>query len=234
MINLRAIRIDQSYSLEDGESQNFLVMEMPDGTELRTLINEDQTTQIITASVNGNAPWSEKTVQGKGAISTRGLQQVQTVGGQSDHQDASNAQALFEDLTSDDEGPSEGELINWGSLPNDVLTVTMKAAFKMLGAATQLKYEDIQQLANNVAESFGPEEWAKVQAQITSAPQAKSHARPPIGQVQWADGSPMVAGTVPSRTVPKDDAGYPIITGEIDPGEVVAGGDTDEDGVGQL
>ena len=53
MINLRATRIDQTFSLKDGGVQNFLVVELPDGTELKAPINEEQTEQIIAASVNG-------------------------------------------------------------------------------------------------------------------------------------------------------------------------------------
>jgi hypothetical protein len=45
----------------------------------------------------------------------------------------------------------------------------------------------------------------------------------------------MMPGSVSGRTVPKDDMGYPIVEGEVDPGEVVGrGSETDEDGVGQL
>lgn len=243
MINLRGTRIDQSFSLESGESQNFLVVELPDGTELRAPIDDAQTEQIIRATVNGENHGSNGGVAQSsfgGEINTAGLQPadpaVQTIGGQSDEQDAANAQSLFDNISDGEpEEPSEGELINWGALPNSMLTVTMKTAFKLLNASAQMTYDDITQFSNNIAETFGPEDWAKVQEQISPKPRAqKQQARPAIGQVAWADGTPMVAGGVPSRTVPMNDAGYPIVAGDVDPGEVVAGGDTDEDGVGQL
>jgi hypothetical protein len=258
MINLRARRIDQSFSLEDGGVQNYLVVELPDGSEIKAPINDEQTDQIIKASVNGSesaGAWSETTVeparvgddvvaaaQSVPGVRTAGLQapsqpNVEHVGVQSDEADAANAQDLFNALNDDTPAePNEGELINWGSLPNEMLTVTMKAAFKLLGAQPQMTFEDIQQLANNVAENFGPEEWGKVQEQLErKAPVQQQQPRPAIGQVQWADGAPMVPGQNPGRTVPANEKGYPITEGEMDPGEVVvSGGDTDEDGVGQL
>ena len=251
MINLRATRIDQTFSLEDGETQNFLVVQLPNGAEVKAPINDDQTDQIIKASMNGSEVGNEmsgaltdpdyisvvKTGPGVPIVGlqspTSSQQDMQQVGVQSDEQDSANAQAMYDQLSGREES-SEGELINWGALPNETLTVTMKAAFKMLGAQPQLTFEDIQQLANNVAENFGPEEWGKVQEQIAIKPPAQQQARPPIAQVAWADGAPMVSGSVPSRTMPANEKGYPIVDGEVDPGEVVSGGDTDEDGVGQL
>jgi hypothetical protein len=236
MINLRATRIDQSFSLEDGGSQNFLVVTLPDGTELKAPIDDDQTDRIIRASMNGSNGASAEEAEPDTFQYSEDGGPVQTVGLASPEQDHANAQALFNEIAGETETEPEGELINWGALPNEMLTVTMKAAFRMLNTPSQLTFEDIQQLANSVAETFGPEEWAKVQ-EVTSgraaAPQ-QPQQRPTVGQVQWADGNPMVSGSVPSRTVPTNDAGYPIVAGEIDPGEVVAGGDTDEDGVGQL
>ena len=47
----------------------------------------------------------------------------------------------------------------------------------------------------------------------------------------------MMTGTgTPFRTVPKDEWGYPVVAGEVDPGEVVGGvtTDSDEDGVSQF
>jgi hypothetical protein len=45
----------------------------------------------------------------------------------------------------------------------------------------------------------------------------------------------MMPGSVTGRTVPSDDFGYPIVEGEVDPGEVVGrGSEADEDGVGQV
>lgn len=67
-------------------------------------------------------------------------------------------------------------------------------------------------------------------------PTAGLQPAPPVGQVQWADGSPMIPGTVRGRTVPANEKGYPILNdGTVDPGEVVGGGDdVDDDGVGQF
>lgn len=242
MINLRASRIDQSFSLEDGGVQNFLIITLPDGTELKAPIDEDQTDKIINESVNGSSNGANgSAVQTHDAWPTpmerREVDEspVQTVGLQSPEQEQSDAQALFDSISGEEEAASEGDLINWNMLPETVLTVTMKTAFKLLSAESQMTFEDIQQLSNQVAENFGPNEWAQVQAQLAPKPRAQPQARPAIGSVAWADGSPMVAGTVPSRTVPMNDAGYPITGNDVDPGEVVAsGGDTDEDGVGQL
>ena len=41
-------------------------------------------------------------------------------------------------------------------------------------------------------------------------------------------------GSVPSRTVPKNDAGYPIVTGGPDPDAITTGGNRDEDGIGSV
>ena len=240
MINLRATRIDQSFNLDDGGSQNFLVVQLPDGTELKAPIDDEQTDRIIRASMNGNGASQPAAVQTQDVWSPpREREEVAAereaqwaTGMQSSEQDHALAQTLFNEIAGETE--SEGDLINWGVLPNDMLTVMMKAAFRMLGTPAQLTFEDTQQLATNVAETFSAEDWAKVRESVSSRPPAQPQQRPPIGQVQWADGNPMVSGSVPSRTVPTNDAGYPIVAGEIDPGEVVAGGDTDEDGVGQL
>ncbi len=242
MINIRATRIDQSFSLENGAMQNFLIVTLPDGSELRAPITDEQVEQLVkeVSGTNGAGvahdmvglgeevvtPWNGKTP-------TYPDPPVQTIGAESPEQDEVNAQALFNQLQEEAEPEPTGELINWGALPNEMLTVTMKAAFRLLGAAPQMSYADVQQLSSNIADTFGEEDWAKVRASL--APAQAAPPKPPIGQVQWADGSPMVAGSKPARTVPKDAAGYPVVDNEVDPGEiVVTGSDSDEDGVSQL
>lgn len=236
MISIRAIRIDQHFNLSDGSVQNYLIVELPDGTELKAPLSEEQTEQVIRATVNGEEYNQPPAMRDRRHLEPQETEPspVQMVGEQSDEQDEVNAQALFDNLTQ--EPATEDRLINWGQLSNETLTVMMKAAFKMLGAPPQMTFADVQKLANNIAEQFGPEDWSQVQQRLTtSKPKPAPRAVPPINQVQWADGSPMVAGTKPARTIPKDDMGNPIIDGEIDPGEVVAGtGDIDEDGVSSL
>ena len=54
-LQLQATRIDQSFSLEDGSSSDFLVLLLPDGTELRAPIEPELIPRIV-HMMNGSAP----------------------------------------------------------------------------------------------------------------------------------------------------------------------------------
>jgi hypothetical protein len=121
----------------------------------------------------------------------------------------------------------------------------------------------IRNLLDQIAERFGDAEWAEVMAKYPDGPyddpmpvqQAQPvpqppqvvrgaglrppmpQAQPPLKQVQWSDGSPMMPGTANRGRVhvPVNEAGFPISANSIDPGEIVAGGEEgDEDGVAQF
>jgi len=140
----------------------------------------------------------------------------------------------------------EAETVDWGKLSDEILSPAMKAAFLHLKIPSRLTPAQVRSIEEEVMGKFGDDEWEEVlgplaasmapKAQV-AAPAAPSPPQPapPLGQVQWADGAPMLANTRPSRTVPKTSMGYPIPqNGTIDPGEMVGGEDPDEDGVGQL
>ena len=213
MITLEVINIDSSFSLEDGSIQDYIVFRLPDGSISRALTDVETTKKLIGIATNGKG---EEPLPSEAPI---GIPMPVDV-----------------DISVKEEGK-----IAWRLLSNDTLSSMMKAALNLLNVSDELTQTELQQLVEHIAENFSEEDWARVQESVLQEAQPaplnspqRPAAAPPVNKVQWADGSPIVAGGAPARTVPADDMGYPVVPGEVDTGEIVGGDDVDEDGTSQF
>jgi hypothetical protein len=113
---------------------------------------------------------------------------------------------------------AEVGMVDWQTLPDDVLSPKIKEVLRGVKAAARMPYEELLRVAKNVTEMLGQQS--------------------SVGQIQWeGDRRPLAnqRRPPPQRTVDKDEMGYPIVDGQ--PGEPVEQrqhGDHDEDGVPQL
>ncbi len=215
--------IDQRIVLATGEIQNYLVVKLPNGKETRAPIDLGTTKELL---------------EGAEMSEVRNAAPPPAAPPEPPPQAAGEPPAPAP--------PAEDEqLIEWALLPEGVMHPLMKAALRRLQVAEKLPLSQLTALVEQINERFGPEDWEDLQAEagaIPPAPPPSPAAAPPpppaapIGGIRWADGRPIVPGTMSrGRTVQKDDMGYPVPQdGEVDPGELVGGVDTDEDGVGQL
>jgi hypothetical protein len=169
------------------------------------------------------------------------------------------APAATESVVPEEPVPQE-EPAYWGQLPDKVLPERFKAAMRSLDLPSLMLPSDIQRVVENIMAEFTEQDWLEV-AEIEKAKQQNAvpppqpslasgtaglatppevvppPQPPPIGQVVWNDGSPVLpAQSRRARTVQKDEMGYPIVSNsDIDPGEVIGSGDDiDEDGIGQM
>lgn len=211
MINAHIIAIDQRVRLSDGMFQNFLVLELPDGSEARCDVSEETVDKILRIAAEGR--------QAETPVPSTPVE--------------APAQAPLESAVSSHVGlqPEAPHTVDWMALPDDVLPPRYKAAFASFDLAAKLTAEQIHNLCRDLDSKFRPEDWADVLGE-------KEEADPPqpvIGQVAWSSGQPIMQ-QAPSRTVQKNAMGYPVVRdGSIDPGEVLGNDeDADEDGVGQL
>lgn len=229
MIYAEVVAIDQRYAFGQGAAlQNYLVLRLPNGLEVRAEVDDGTVKELMRMDIGGSAPESPKVVPPPPPRAP-----VRTAS------EPERAPAVnVED--------SEAVTVAWFELDDSVLSPAMKAAFMHLQVPSRLDPTAIRTLEREVREKFGEEEWREVlgpdqvpeQALPAPVPPPAPAVRtPPIGEVMWADGSPMMARPTRSRTVPKDSHGYPILNdGTVDPGEVVGGSsdDADDDGVGSM
>lgn len=138
----------------------------------------------------------------------------------------------------EEESDPMAELVTWAELPEDVLPNHVKYAFADTGLPPQVSAAQVLQIRDAIVAEYTDSDWARLEAKITKqqpTPRSPPAPRPPpIGVVEWGEGS-IMRPSVPSRTVPKDEKGYPIVkrsANEVDPGEVAAS--ADDDGVEQF
>jgi len=231
MINVNVVAIDQRYALgAGGQLQNYLVLRLPNGAEARAAIDTETAKMFLVLDAKNN----------QGAISQEPSAPITSAGWEIPHTPTPQTQQAPQPVP-EETGPT---LFDWMALPDDTLPAYMKAAFTKLELPGRMTPDQINNMVREVSEKFGPEEWQEALGdgwkellpRAAPAPAPAPRPQPALGVVAWADGSPMVAGTsTRGRTVPKTDMGYPILNdGSVDPGEVVAGGEQDEDGVGSL
>lgn len=256
MINLNAIKVAQSLNLATGQMDNILVLQFPDGSEVNAVVHESVVDKVIEltngknfqAQVPAQASSMQERLQPPAFVAPAAPAPAPEP--EPAPQEASPAPAS-------DGPPAE---ISWDQIPEHVLPMRMKLALRYLNVPPKLTVTALRNLIAQVNERFGEEEWAEVMAKH-AAEQANPQPvpvwpgpgvprttglqrpqnpqpppRPPIGQVTWADGSPMIPGQGNRGPhVPVNEKGYPIVAGATDPGEVVGSGeDSDEDGVGQF
>jgi hypothetical protein len=222
-MNLQPVAVEQRVDLTNGRVDNFLVMRLPNGKETRAPV-DTETVQELIAEMTGDR--------------------------------TANPEPATAVATAEVSAPAEPEeeKIDWRLIPNNELPLLVKTALKELAVPDMLTPTMLNTMVQQLTERFGDEDWAHVREIMEAESKAPAQppveapapdpppvikapppAAPPVGQVQWADGSPIApSASAPMRTVPKDDKGYPIVGGLVDPGAVVGGTGTDEDGVGSI
>lgn len=244
MITANITAIDQRVVLgaRGRTIQNYVVIELPGGAEVRAPIDEELVKHLMVMDAGEEPrPPQPHPPAPKKPSRTAGLRPPRPEPAPLTADEATFGGPEVE------EPSSEAETVKWMSLPDSVLSPAMKAAFTKLEVAERLNPMQVRGIEREVNEKFGPDEWEEVLGPNWSvilgrpaqpslrAPATTKAPAVPIGEVAWADGSPMLSGTRPSRTVPKNEYGYPVLNdGSVDPGEVVGGSDRDEDGIGQL
>lgn len=215
MLTAEIIRVEQALNLHTRETENFLVFRIPSGTELRAVATEEVVESILAAA------------------------------------DLDTEEAVPEAPSPPPQVPLDSpkppvleEEVYWMDLGAEVLPDELKAAFSALSAPELLTMSAVIRLRDSILLEFQDEDW-ELLAKTSLPPVAPPKQEPPpprqpqsppgLDQVRWADGSAVFLQSRPARTVPKDDAGYPIVDSSRDPGEVVVGShDLDEDGMAQL
>lgn len=219
--------IEQRIILATGALQNYVVIQLPGGKETRAPIDLETTKQLLEG-----APMSEVRTQPV-------TPPPEALAPPPPPPPAPEPEHAPEPDTGE-------EPVEWASLPDEVMHPLMKAALVRLNVAPILPVSNLTSLVEQINERFSQEDWQELQAAQASPPAPAPAPAPPaeeppppapvISGIRWADGRPIVPGLMNrGRTVQKDEMGYPVAQdGEVDPGEIVGGMDTDEDGVGQL
>lgn len=236
MNTLRAIRIDESQDLTGfAEKHTYLVLGTDAGHEVRIRIGDEDLQRVINALAGGSLDPDAEAEEAQHPVR---------------HPRVAPESAPFVPPTPTPREVPPGDApltqeeaentpIPWNELDDGVLSPVMKAAFFKLRAPMLLSPRAIMSLVDDITEKFTAQDWKDVVG--PGMGEVAQPAEPPPPQprapsrAQWADGSPMMPGSVSGRTVPKDEMGYPVVEGEVDPGEIVGrGSEVDEDGVGQL
>jgi hypothetical protein len=240
------VRIDQTLDLNGGGITNFVVFRVGDELELRAAVDED-TMQRVLVLVGAKEEPEEEPVPERNPLpgwptpEEAAAQQQAQLQAEMDARIAELQQAQKQAAAAPPIPKTEPVLIEWMSLPDNIISPMMKAAMVRLGMPTEMSVDSLQQATEQIAEKFTEADWQAtlgepaIQKAGPRVPVVPGLGRAPQPKVTFSDGTPMVPGGTPARTVPKDDMGYPIVQGAgVDPGEVVGGSDTDEDGVGQF
>ena len=230
------VRIDQTLDLNGGGITNFVVFRLGEEIELRAAVDE-ATMQRVLVIVGAK---DEEEAEIPPPMPTPAEIAAQHRARLQEEMDAKIAE-LQAKRAAAPIPKAEPALIAWMSLPDSIISPMMKAALVRLGLPAEMTTESLQSAVEQIAEKFTEADWQAtlgepaIQKAGPRAPVIPGLGRAPQPKVLFTDGTPMVPGGTPARTVPKDDMGYPIVQGAgVDPGEVVGGSDTDEDGVGQF
>jgi len=248
MISVHIISIAQSVNLSSGQMDNILVLQLPDGTQCNAVVPEAVVDRVF--QMAGGTP--QPSASGEPAKFRPGPASWEEQ--PPPPPEPSPLEVPPAPSTVDPDGPPPE--FNWAELSDVDLPQHLKAALTYLHVPPVLTATALRNLIGQINERFGEEEWAEVMDQSKAAAQPappqpaptpplrtqglqrpQRAPSPPVGKVQWSDGSPMLPGQQnKGRTVPANSAGWPIVNdGSVDPGELVGGGDdSDEDGVGQF
>lgn len=125
--------------------------------------------------------------------------------------------------------PNESTLIAWASLPDATCPARVKLAMRDHQLPAQLPSDKLAQIVATILKEYTEADWAALETKYAS-PRPAAPQPPNVGTVEWGEGS-IMRPSVPSRTVPKNDAGWPLVSDpqREDPGEVSI--PSDEDGV---
>lgn len=233
MINAQVINFWKGVNLETGASVSKVTLRLPGGLEVESEVPEGYLPVLLEAA----SPSEPSAAAVAAAAPQRVVHQTPT------------APAEIEEPEEPEEAPAMQENVDWGSLPEEVLPNIVKYAFKDQGLPDRMPAEKVFQIRDAFLAEYTEDDWNSIirkysapeggstevlpeeaHAEEEQAPPPVAPVRPRKAQVEWGEGAVM-SPSVPSRTVPKDNMGYPVVqrnANEVDPGELAAG---DEDGV---
>lgn len=105
-----------------------------------------------------------------------------------------------------------GVMVEWAKLPDEFLAPAMKKALTVLGTERTVSGPVLQAMINDIANKFTPDDWATVLGEEPAQPQVQE---PSVNIVGWSEEPPRRQIPQP-RTVPKDEAGNPIVPGLVE------------------
>jgi hypothetical protein len=210
------LRIDQSFHLDgSGKVQSYAVLRLSTGELIKAEIDDESIKKLAAAAPsNGTYPTGGVETSVEVANEEVGVASDETVS-----YEAVETSQVGSDVVAN-VFSSEGEKIGWAKLSPNVLTPTMKSMFIKLGLPSHLTEQEIDYYVSKILEGMNAED-----------------EKPQQPAIRYAQESTVVRRVPPIHRVQSDERGNPVVpmrSGEVDPGEVVGGGDVDEDGVGSL
>lgn len=137
-------------------------------------------------------------------------------------------------FTGEPEEPTDADPVAWASLPESFLPDKVKVAmraFVVSGKAlpAMLAIPQVVQMRDAILSEYTASDWE--QLGVAPDEEVSAAAEPPLGAIQWDEGSTHAPIQRPQRKVNNvDSSGNPIVKSrvtEVDPGEVVDMGDED-------
>jgi hypothetical protein len=215
-MNVEIVALTQELSLRDGETLNFLNLELPDGTVIRALIDQETAQMVVNSHITGGSAAQTEVHSGEalewaGQPTSSDNQRIGMVVPAGAH---AQPGGFSIGSLEDDDGTMEFGGDGTGQDPDipgmDELQARLDAASEHMAHAVP-----------------GSENMTEEQISQAVSDIKQSQKTPP--QPQWRSSRKAV--------VRKNQMGYPILTGgdAVDPGEVVGAGDpTEDDGVGSI
>ncbi len=249
--------ITQNIDLRSGKQQSFLALELPSGRTLQVPVDEQTVVEVIKESKGAGAPEAKAETSFRMDATPSVARLDDATSYEEPMRETSQAPR------NEDRGRSSAIL--WMQLPEEVLSTKYKAALVSINAPETMSGEDLRNILAEIERQFSEEDWQRALLnvdfdlapdlgpgpdatsvqQLDAEPLMKVQAAspapvvpvaPPINQISWSDGSPMIRASAPSiRTVPKDDMGNPIVDGpDVQSYLGPPGENSDEDGISSI
>lgn len=212
------VGISQDFSFEDGEAVNYLVVRLPNGNIIRSLIDEE-TVQIV---VEQHKLLDKEPVQNDPGEAPDGPQF---------HHEEPVARAPFH-VDPDSMPPFQGTRPEGEVLIQNPPVSVDDDGHVVFGGGANEEPVDQQELQRSLDQ-------AQKQVAKPSPPSTEFNENDIAAVADDLRGKtqmPVPDWNNSRRTVTKDQMGNPVITGDnvVDPGELVGGDNVDEDGVGSV
>lgn len=196
--------IEQSYSLKDGNTVNYAVVELPSGKKSRFVIDDEMVAEIIAESTRTNYGDGPREGEAASVEDAHQHEFFTSIGPEIEHTPIEAVEQY--------EHHVEAGAVEWEKLPDTQLPPSMKQIMRTAKLNPIISADDLETIKASILQKMG------------------KTAKP--GKVDWQEGTRRQVDNRPRRTVPMDDAGNPLPPGgimEADPGE----GPDEDDGVDQ-
>lgn len=233
MINAQVINFWRGVNLETGVSTSKVTLRLPGGLEIESEVPEGYLSVLLEAAPPDEPPTQDVARAHPAAEQAPLQEKILDLG-------PTSQQAL----------DAIQENVSWEMLPEEVLPDIVKYAFKDHGLPGRLPAAQVLQIRDAFLSEYTDDDWKRIISKYSEDPEQEAPLLEEVpvparsvddpqrtvaqpSRVDWGEGI-VTRPSVPSRTVPKDAMGYPIVqrsAREVDPGELVS---VDEDGVEDL